>query len=73
MFVPDALKYFTGIIKCEEQGIKMVVMLYKESKEGRILPRCVSIEKNGKTEVNLKCRHSLKVTTTKYKTKKVRE
>lgn len=35
VLIPDSLRYFNEIIKCEEQGIKMDEMLYKESKDGR--------------------------------------
>lgn len=35
VLIPDALKYFNEIIKCEEQGIKLDEMLYKEAKDGR--------------------------------------
>lgn len=35
MLIPDALKYFTEIIRCEEEGKKFDEFLYKEAGDGR--------------------------------------
>lgn len=35
VLIPDSLKYFGEIIKCEQEGIKLDEQIYKEAKDGR--------------------------------------
>jgi len=35
VLIPDALKYFGEIIKCEQEGIKLEPQIYDEAKDGR--------------------------------------